>query len=229
MQTKPGTVKEVRLDAAGRPVAWIECQAQSMPEPGQYLLGWAVNDLDAALAAPLFASELSQGGFLAAAPLPAGWEPGTRLELRGPLGRGFRLPAVARRLALGAVGDSLDRLLSLVQQGLMREMAVTLYTDHRPQTLSSAVEIYPLSSLPEALGWADLLALDLERQDLPRLRTLLGVDPERSLPCPVQALVRTPLPCAGIAECGVCAVNGRRHWKLACKDGPVFDLRELDW
>jgi Iron-sulfur cluster binding domain of dihydroorotate dehydrogenase B len=229
MQTRPGMVKEVRLDAAGRPAAWIECQLQSVPEPGQYLMGWGANDLDAALAAPLFASELAPGGFLAAAPLPSNWEPGTRLELRGPLGNGFRLPAVARRLALGAVGDSLDRLLPLVQQGLRREMAVTLYTDHRPASLSSAVEIYPLSSLPEALGWADLLALGLERQDLSNLRTLLGVNPERGLPCPVQALVHTPLPCAGVAECGVCAVTGRRHWKLACKDGPVFELRELDW
>jgi hypothetical protein len=42
-----------------------------------------------------------------------------------------------------------------------------------------------------------------------------------------QALVITPMPCGGIAECGVCAVTARRGWKLACKDGPVFDLTEL--
>jgi NAD(P)H-flavin reductase len=40
-------------------------------------------------------------------------------------------------------------------------------------------------------------------------------------------LVVAPMPCGGLAECGVCAVTTRRGWKLACKDGPVFDLGEL--
>jgi hypothetical protein len=35
------------------------------------------------------------------------------------------------------------------------------------------------------------------------------------------------MPCAGLADCGVCAVELRRGWKLACKDGPVFDLRDI--
>jgi hypothetical protein len=30
-----------------------------------------------------------------------------------------------------------------------------------------------------------------------------------------------------MGECGVCAVNLRKGYKLACKDGPVFDLRSL--
>jgi len=42
-----------------------------------------------------------------------------------------------------------------------------------------------------------------------------------------QVLVRTPVPCGGIAECGVCAVTLKSEWKLACKDGPVFDWGEL--
>jgi NAD(P)H-flavin reductase len=37
------------------------------------------------------------------------------------------------------------------------------------------------------------------------------------------------MPCSGLADCGVCAVPARRGYKLACKDGPVFDLDELDW
>jgi len=42
-----------------------------------------------------------------------------------------------------------------------------------------------------------------------------------------QVLVVTPMPCGGLAECGVCAFTTRRGWKMACKDGPVFDLSEL--
>jgi hypothetical protein len=183
----------------------------------------------------LFPGELTEDGFLAAG-IPVAWEPGTSLELRGPLGHGFELPAAARRLALGAIDGSLDRLMPLIRLGLEREMAVTLYIDHGPiilgdfaSYLSSAVEIHPLASLPEALSWADLLALDLERQDIHRLRLLLGGDGEGRLPCPAQALIRTPLTCGGIADCGVCAVPGRRRWKPVCTDGPVFALNELDW
>jgi NAD(P)H-flavin reductase len=42
-------------------------------------------------------------------------------------------------------------------------------------------------------------------------------------------LILAPMPCAGLAECGACAVPARSGWKLACLDGPVFDLRALDW
>jgi NAD(P)H-flavin reductase len=40
-------------------------------------------------------------------------------------------------------------------------------------------------------------------------------------------LLRTQMPCGALAECGVCAVRTRGGWKMACKDGPVFDWREL--
>ena len=35
------------------------------------------------------------------------------------------------------------------------------------------------------------------------------------------------MPCGGAAECGICAVPFGRGWKLACKDGPVFELNPL--
>ena len=152
-----------------------------------------------------------------------------RLELRGPLGQGFNLPATIRRLALGSVGGSLDRLLPLIQPGLQQNMAITLYADRHPGNLPSAIEIYPLAGLSEALAWADLLALDLERRQIPLLRSLLNVEGDRRLPCPVQALIRTPLTCGGLADCGACSVAGHRHPVPACTDGPVFSLKELDW
>jgi len=37
-----------------------------------------------------------------------------------------------------------------------------------------------------------------------------------------------PMPCGGLGDCGLCAVDLKRGWKLACKDGPVFDLNELE-
>jgi len=79
--------------------------------------------------------------------------------------------------------------------------------------------------LPDLLAWADFLALDLPLEALADL----GKHLPDVLPCPAQALIYTPMPCACLARCGACAVPTRRRWKLACEDGPVFDLRELAW
>jgi dihydroorotate dehydrogenase electron transfer subunit len=54
----------------------------------------------------------------------------------------------------------------------------------------------------------------------------LGVS-QPSVKKKAQVLVGTPIPCGGIADCGVCAVNTKSSWMLACEDGPVFDLREF--
>ncbi|MEI6290416.1 MAG: hypothetical protein WCP19_08295, partial [Chloroflexota bacterium] len=85
-------------------------------------------------------------------------------------------------------------------------------------------------------AWADYLAVDTLRSQLPDLLPRLLSDPRTAAlhsgpPIPravsAQVLVRTPLPCGGIAACGVCAVHltgSSRDYRLACKDGPVFQL-----
>ena len=95
--------------------------------------------------------------------------------------------------------------------------------------MPASYEINPLRLLPDALAWADFLALDAPLPRLAELRSLLGLRPDQHLPCLAQVLVETPMPCGGVAECGVCAVPARRGWKLACQDGPVFNLDELEW
>jgi hypothetical protein len=179
------------------------------------------------LATPLFAAQAGVEGFLAAPPLPSAWAPGTRLTLYGPLGRGFDMPAMARRFALAALGESMARLLPLVLSALERGAAVALYTENPLPLLPPAVEAHPLKALPEALAWADYLALDLPLASVPSLRQRLGLKETDAIPRPAQALVRTEMPCGGLGECGACAITTRRAWKLACRDGPVFDLGEL--
>ena len=71
--------------------------------------------------------------------------------------------------------------------------------------------------------------VDLDLETLSRLRELLGLDSESQLSCQCQALVSTPMPCGTLADCGVCALLVRKTWKLACKDGPVFNLNDLEW
>jgi len=166
-------------------------------------------------------------GFLAEGSMPPNWMPGTSLRLYGPLGHGFSLPAGARSVALAALGDTVARLLPLISAALVQGASIVLCSDARLPQLPTAVEVYPSSALPELFAWADFLALDVPLSSLPELRQRLGMDAHARLPIPAQVLVQTPMPCAGVGACGVCALPAGRGWKLACKDGPVFDLGEV--
>ncbi|MEW5872687.1 MAG: hypothetical protein AB1894_25730 [Chloroflexota bacterium] len=228
MHSYPAHLAEIRLQGS-LASAWVACPPGVIPAPGRYVLAWALADENAPLATPLFAAEASEAGFLAAPPLPAHWQPGARLLLKGPLGHGFSLPIGVRRLALAALGETEARLLPLLHQALEGEAAVALFSDLPLHRLPAAVEVHPLDELPEAFHWADFLALDLPLPALPALRQRLGLANELDhLPCPAQALILAPMPCGGMGACGACSLPGRgRHWKLACQDGPVFELDEL--
>jgi hypothetical protein len=56
---------------------------------------------------------------------------------------------------------------------------------------------------------------------------MLGVGGQARAPHEAQVLVRAPMPCGALAECGVCALTIRHEWKMICKDGPVFELNSI--
>ncbi len=204
---------EIFLDSRMR----LVCLSELIPAPGQYLLAHAFSS-DDPLAAPVFFSDSAPNGFVAA--LGLSWLPGTQLNLRGPLGHGFTIPAAARKVALIAFDDSPERLRGLVPIAFKQGAEVVLISDVPAHDLPEAVEVQPLKALAEICQWADYVAFDVSRENLPGLREKFkaGNQPR------AQVLVRAPMPCGAIAECGVCAVNIRNEWKLICKDGPVFDL-----
>ena len=228
MRIYSARVREIQSLAGGL-AAWIDCPAAAIPAVGQYTLASDPEDETAPIASPIFLAEGGTEGFLAAPPVPIPWTPGKTLFLRGPLGRGFSLPVAARHVVLAALDTTAARLLPLVSLALARGAAVALFDDAALPPLPAAVEAYPLNTLPELLPWADFIALDLSTATLPELRLQLGLGAHEQLPCPSQALVLAAMPCGGLAECGVCAVPARPGWKLACKDGPVFNLDEIIW
>ena len=228
MRTYPGKVSELQADHLGRLTAWVACPPGAIPAPGQYLKAHIPALTGEVLPATLFAGEISSQGFRALPPIPPEWLPGTELSLWGPLGNGFMVERTVRHLGLVSVEDA-SRLTPLVPPALEQGADITLFTDLPVPPLPSSVEVAPLSALPEALSWADFLAVELPLSELSTLRSLFGLKPEQHLACLAQALIRTAMPCAGMADCGACAVPTRRGWKLACLDGPVFDLRTLEW
>ncbi len=198
MRIYSGYVRQVQLDAWGGVGVWITCPPAAIPAPGQYVMGRLLEDDRAALGTPLFAASREAQGFLAAPPIPVEWGSGAPLELRGPAGRGLRLPDRALRLALLAAGQTPARLIPFAEQALSRpETSVALFTDAHLPWLPAALEVQPLQNIPEALGWADFLAIDIPLARLADLRRILGLGAGERLPCPGEALVEAPMPCAG--------------------------------
>jgi hypothetical protein len=228
MQIGTGKITEIFSALDGCVSLRVDCPPNLVPGPGQYLLAFDERDADAVLAVPLFrVGPASQLVFQGNSDLPEGWGPGTTLRLRGPLGKGFNIPVDARHLALAAFGETISRLFPLID--LIPDADIAAFSNVPLTDLPLEIEAHPLSSLSETLRWADYLAIDIPLDRLDSLRRTLGLDVQQGLPCLAQALILSPMPCGALAECGVCAVPARKGYKLACKDGPVFELNQLKW
>jgi hypothetical protein len=245
--TGEGKILEVRLEPGAPPGARMElsgriaCPPGLRPAPGQYLLAEALEERRSApglssagiLPAAIFPSGYFPAGFETDGSLPPTWSAGTRLALRGPLGSGFHLAPAYRRVALAALSGSPARLMPLVHQVLERGGDVLLFTNAVsaavPAGLPLAVEVVPLDQLAEGPAWADYMAVETPLAQLADLRTRLGLgtNPMQRPSCAFEVLVTTPMPCAGQAECGICALPVKNGWRLACKDGPVFAWEDL--
>ncbi len=203
----------------------IPCPPEHVPAPGQYLLAQGEGEADALLAVPLFPTDfLAPKGTLWCAPdTPSTWLPGVRLHLRGPLGRGINLPPHFRHLVLLALDNHPWRLMPLVAKALTRDAEVVLFADHLPSglRLPAGVESLPLVAASEALHtWADAWAADLPLDRLEALNELLYAPDDRPPAAPGEVLVALPMPCGGLADCGVCTVSLSGETYLACKEGP---------
>jgi dihydroorotate dehydrogenase electron transfer subunit len=127
-------------------------------------------------------------------------------------------------LALAAIGSGPGRLLPLIAEAPNAEVAI--FCDIASE-LPLSIEQQGLENLPAALDWADFLAIDIALEDLDDLANYLKLKPPPPKKMQAQVLVRTAMPCGGLAQCGVCVLSTNSGNKLACEDGPVFELRDL--
>jgi dihydroorotate dehydrogenase electron transfer subunit len=230
MHTGKCSITELTLED-GYLYARVSCPEILIPAPGQYLLASDASDTILSVAkysplpVPAFYTDSALGGFIALA--ASHWKPGDELYLRGPLGRGFSLPQTARKIVLIAYDDAPARLRGLIRPALLQDASVVLISSSDVDSLPDEVEVQPLAALSDALEWADYVAMDVSRENLPELKARLFEQKTVAAVRDAEVLVRTPMPCGGIADCGVCAVVTKSSWKMACKDGPVFDWREI--
>jgi hypothetical protein len=222
MKIGEGQLMEIYLDSSAR----IICPPELIPAPGQYLFAYA-RESDSPLAVPVFFSDSALNGFRSAPLIDSSWIPGTRLNLRGPLGHGFTLPTSARKIALIAFDESPARLRGLISIALIQDAEVVLVCNTVIDQIPEAVEVQPLRALLDIYHWADYAAFDVGRENLDQLREKFGKADQAKGPREAQVLVRAPMPCGARAECGICALTMRHEWKMICKDGPVFKMKEL--
>ncbi len=175
---------------------------------------------------------------------------GDRLDLLGPLGQGFSLKRNTRNLLLVAGGMGIAPLVAMAEEGLRRGCAVVLALGAR-----SREELYPTGLLPAQVevhlttedgtagrrGPVTALLTDPELGLLPWADQVMACGP-RTMLAEVAAMVRAGrmrLP-AGFAQvsleehmaCGIgaclgCVIPTRKGYRRVCRDGPVFDLREV--
>ena len=180
--------------------------------------------------------------------------PGDELDLIGPFGHGFDAPASGERLLLVAettldVGPLLPLADAAVTDGAS---AITLLTAATraagvfpPRELPSAVELRVATAdgslgqrgdvttlLSDTLPWADRVCAagsrGLYRSLYRNLQTAsAGLRHGLSVRGLAQVLLAdVPLVC-GVGACLACAVQGERDPRLACVEGPVFDLSDM--
>ena len=222
MKIGEGQLFEIYLDSSIR----IICPPELIPAPGQYILAHASGS-DSPLAVPVFFSDSAPNGFRSAPMINSPWNPGAHLNLRGPLGRGFSIPSFARKVALIAFDESPARLRGLILIALKLDAEVVLVSDSALDDIPEVVEVQPLQAMTDIYQWADYAAFDVARENLNQLKEKFGRMNQAKSPREAQVLVRAPMPCGALAECGVCALTIRHEWKMICKDGPVFEMKEL--
>ena len=170
---------------------------------------------------------------------------GDALDILGPLGRGFDLGAENIIVAGGGIGvppllyaagkirgraaaalgfRGMDRII-LRDEFSARCDAVYITTDDGSFGIAGPVTI-PLEELMRSGGYGAVLACGPR----PMLKAVADLAARYGIPCQVSLEERMG---CGVGACLVCACGIRRdgedHMERVCKDGPVFDAREVIW
>ncbi|MDP6607009.1 MAG: dihydroorotate dehydrogenase electron transfer subunit [Dehalococcoidia bacterium] len=170
--------------------------------------------------------------------------PGDSVRFIGPLGKGYQPRSGVQRMLLVGGGIGCAPLVWLAETLVEQGREVTLVLGGRGEQ-----QVYPARLLPPAVevivttddgsaGERGLVTEPFERLlpwcdqafacgPNPMFEALHGVLRRSALNKPVQALVEAPMAC-GMGICYSCAVfPARGGVKLVCRDGPMFDLRDL--
>lgn len=223
--------------------------------PGQFVMAYAGDGYDPYLGSAISIMGVREGpagtefGLLTpASDRVTDWlvkrRPGDEVRLVGPLGRGFIPRERVQRMLLIAEGDDVGAVIWLATTLAGQGREVTLLLGARTaddvypaRLLPSEVELAVVTedgslgtsgniadAFPEYLTWCDQAFVSAS---VPMQQALYRIVRDRGTSKSVQMLVQAPMAC-GTGICDGCPVFPQRGGvKLACTDGPVFDMGEL--
>lgn len=172
--------------------------------------------------------------------------PGEEVRLVGPLGQGFPDPVPGERVILVGGGTGIASLYDLARQASKRARVSVLLGARSAADLMGRAEFEGLDvDLQIATddgsdgteGFVtDLLEREIARESAarvyacgptPMMRRAAEITAETGLPCLVS--LENRMAC-GFGICLGCAVpRSDEGYHLVCRDGPVFESRELSW
>jgi dihydroorotate dehydrogenase electron transfer subunit len=182
---------------------------------------------------------------------------GNKIDVLGPLGKGFDIAADSKNLLLVGGGIGIAPLIFLAQYAAPQcqvtlvhgaSTAAQLYTERcQPTAISyQEVQIVPVTEdgtlgrkgmvtdiLPDFLNWADQICacgpVDMyEAMSLTLNPSLSKGDGEKRSNLRCQVSLEVRMGC-GIGACRSCTINTRHGLKQVCRDGPVFELNDILW
>jgi len=168
---------------------------------------------------------------------------GDFLDLLGPLGKGFSIHPDSHHLLLVAGGMGIAPLVFLAQGALANGHSVTLLLGARTASL-----LYPKALLPPEVELVLVTedgsagkrgqVSDLVPDFSPKASQIFACGPvplyqamatqNQVRERPIQVSLEARMGC-GLGACYGCTIKTRGGLKQVCKDGPVFELRDILW
>ncbi|UCD54674.1 MAG: dihydroorotate dehydrogenase electron transfer subunit [Candidatus Omnitrophota bacterium] len=174
---------------------------------------------------------------------------GDILDVLGPLGNGFDLETGVSSVFLVAGGHGVAPLYALAEQIIRGKSRALIFiggktkkhivSDKELKELGAKVYISTEDGSKGYKGLiTDLVIRHCKAASRLAMTTIYACGPKPMLKEVAKLARRYKMPCrvsleeymaCGIGTCLGCAVKTRTGFKLVCKDGPVFDSREIIW
>jgi len=176
--------------------------------------------------------------------------PSQKIDLLGPLGRGFKINSGVERVVLvagGVGGAPLYFLVSRLIAAQVPELSVFIGAENKERLLYEeqfrdlAVDVQ-IATEDGSKGFkgliSDLFASSISAEShtsstvvcacgpLPMMREIASISKGHGITCYVSLEQRMG---CGIGACLGCVIRGEKGYVRVCKDGPVFDAQDIDW
>jgi dihydroorotate dehydrogenase electron transfer subunit len=157
---------------------------------------------------------------------------GDMLDLLAPLGNAIEFDVNARHVLLIGEGTRVVRLIALAHDAVTQAREVVLVNRGEnifpAHLLSPEIEYRTDDALSaELIAWADAIVASGSDELYRALADTIRVARYRLEQGFARVIVDVPMPC-GAGACYACAVETARGVRLACADGPAFDLATLE-